>query len=58
MPLSSATRCWIRCGASASVDTFDGSWTHSLNVFETHIVRSFNDVTYNINKLPQNQHRF
>ncbi len=38
----------------ASVDTFGGILTHSLNVFDTHIDRSFNDVTYRINKLPQN----
>ena len=31
-----------------------GCLTHSLNVFDTHIDRSFNDVTYRINKLPQN----
>ena len=40
--------------ARASVDTFGGILTHSLNVFDTHIDRSFNDVTYGINKLPLN----
>ena len=40
--------------ARGSVDTFGGILTHSLNVFDTHIDRSFNDVTYKINKLPQN----
>ena len=51
---SSATRLLQQVWGKASVDTFGGILTHSLNVFETHIERSFNDVTYRINKLPQN----
>jgi len=38
----------------ATVDTLDGVLTHSLNVFETHIDRSLDDVTSRSNKLPQN----
>lgn len=51
---SSATRLLQQVWGRASVDTFGGVLTHSLNVFDTHIDRSFNDVTYRINKLPQN----
>ena len=51
---SSATRLLQQIWGRASVDTFGGVLTHSLNVFDTHIDRSFNDVTYRINKLPQN----
>ena len=51
---SSATRLLQQIWGRASVDTFGGILTHSLNVFDTHIDRSFNDVTYRINKLPQN----
>ena len=51
---SSATRLLQQVWGRASVDTFGGILTHSLNVFDTHIDRSFNDVTYKINKLPQN----
>jgi len=51
---STATRLLEQVWAKATVDTLDGVLTHSLNVFETHIDRSFDDVTYKINKLPQN----
>ena len=51
---SSATRLLQQVWGRASIDTFGGILTHSLNVFDTHIDRSFNDVTYKINKLPQN----
>jgi vitamin B12 transporter len=51
---SSATRLLEQVWGRASVDTFGGILTHSLNVFETHIDRSFDDVTYKTNKLPQN----
>ena len=33
-------------GDAAAVDTFDGRWTHSLNVFADRIDRSFHDVTF------------
>jgi vitamin B12 transporter len=51
---SSATRQLDQVWGRASVDTLGGILAHSLNVFDTHIDRSFNDVTYRINKLPQN----
>lgn len=51
---SSATRLLQQIWGRVLVDTFGGVLTHSLNVFETHTDRSFNDVTYRTNKLPQN----
>jgi vitamin B12 transporter len=51
---SSANRLLQQVWARGSVDTFGGILTHSLNVFDTHIDRSFDDVTYKINKLPVN----
>lgn len=51
---SSATRQLDQVWGRASVDTFGGILTHSLNVFDTHIDRSFNDVSYKTNTLPQN----
>lgn len=51
---SSATRQLDQVWGRASVDTLSGILTHSLNVFDTHIDRQFNDVTYKINMLPQN----
>jgi vitamin B12 transporter len=51
---SSATRLLQQVWGKASVDTLNGVLTHSLNVFDTHIDRSFDDVTYKTNKLPQN----
>ena len=43
-----------RHGRRAAVDTFDGALTHNLHVFANRTDRSFNDVTYRINTLPQN----
>ena len=51
---SSATRLLQQVWGRASFDTLDGVLNHSFNVFETHIDRSFNEVSYKINKLPQN----
>ncbi len=51
---SSATRSLQQVWGKATVDTLDGVLTHSLQVFDTHVDRSFDDVTYKINKLPQN----
>ncbi|MDB5583515.1 MAG: hypothetical protein JWR80_8691, partial [Bradyrhizobium sp.] len=51
---STATRQLNQVWGRASVDTFGGILTHNLSVFDTHIDRSFNDVTYRINKLPVN----
>jgi vitamin B12 transporter len=51
---SSATRLLEQIWGRASFDTFDGIFAHSVSAFETHIDRSFDDVTYKINRLPQN----
>jgi len=51
---SSANRLLQQVWGGVSVDTFGGILTHNLNVFDTHIDRSFDDVTYKINRLPQN----
>ena len=51
---SSANRLLQQVWGGISVDTFGGILTHNLNVFDTHIDRSFDDVTYKTNKLPQN----
>jgi vitamin B12 transporter len=51
---SSATRQLQQVWGRATFDTLNGKLTHSFNVFETHAVRSFDDVSYKINKLPQN----
>ena len=51
---SSATRQLDQVWGRASVDTFGGILTHNISAFETHIDRSFNDVTYRTNRLPQN----
>ena len=51
---SSATRLLEQVWGRATIDTFGGILTHSFQAFDTHIDRSFDDVTYKINKLPQN----
>jgi vitamin B12 transporter len=51
---STATRLLQQAWGRASLDTFGGIVTHNLTVSDTHIDRSFDDVTYRINKLPQN----
>lgn len=51
---STATRLLNQVWGKATVDTFDGMWTHSLNVFETRVNRTFNDVAYKTNMLPAN----
>ncbi len=51
---SNATRLLQQVWGRASADTLDGLLTHSLNVFETHTSRSFNDISYRTNTLPQN----
>ncbi|HTE97488.1 MAG TPA: TonB-dependent receptor, partial [Bradyrhizobium sp.] len=51
---SSATRLLQQVWGKATVDTLGGMLTHSLQVFDTHVDRSFDDLTYKINKLPQN----
>ena len=51
---SSATRLLEQGWGRASFDTFGGILTHNLSVSETHIERSFNDISYKTNKLPAN----
>ena len=51
---SSATRLLEQVWGRATLDTFGGILTHSVSAFETHIDRSFDDVTYKTSKLPQN----
>ncbi|MBR1217475.1 TonB-dependent receptor [Bradyrhizobium sp. U87765 SZCCT0131] len=51
---STATRLLNQVWGKATVDTFDGLWTHSVNVFATRINRSFNDVSYGATMLPAN----
>jgi vitamin B12 transporter len=51
---SSATRLLEQVWGRASIDTLGGVLTHNINLSETHIDRAFDDVTYQINKLPQN----
>lgn len=51
---NTATRLLQQVWGRGSVDTLGGIITHNLTVSETHIDRSFNEVTYSINKLPQN----
>jgi vitamin B12 transporter len=51
---SNATRLLNQVWSKATVDTFNGLWTHSLNLFATQTNRMFNDVTYKTNMLPAN----
>jgi vitamin B12 transporter len=51
---SSATKLLQQVWGKASIDTLDGVLTHNLTVTETHIDRTFNDVSYKTNMLPQN----
>lgn len=51
---SSSTKLLTQVWGRASVDTLDGRLTHSLTLSDTRVERSFNDVSYKINTLPQN----
>lgn len=51
---SAATRLLETVWGRASVDTFGGVLTHSVTVSNTHVERSFDDVSYKTNTLPQN----
>jgi len=51
---SAATRLLETVYGRATVDTFGGILSHSVTVSNTHTERSFNDVTYRTNTLPQN----
>jgi len=45
-PFYKARRLLDQVWVKASVDTFDGKWTHSFNTFETQAVRSFSELSY------------
>ena len=45
-PFFKARRLLDQVWTKASVDTLDGRWTHSLNMFETQAVRSFSELSY------------
>ncbi|MET0709769.1 MAG: TonB-dependent receptor [Tardiphaga sp.] len=51
---SAATRLLETVYGRATIDTFGGILSHSVTVSNTHTERSFNDVTYRTNTLPQN----
>lgn len=51
---SSANRQINQVWGKATVDSFGGILTQSVNVFETRIDRSFNDISYKTNMLPAN----
>ena len=51
---SSGNRLLQQVWGRATVETFGGILTHSLNVFDTRTERNFNDVSYRINQLPAN----
>lgn len=51
---SSANRLINQVWGKATVESFGGVLTQSLNVFETRIDRSFDDVSYKTNMLPAN----
>ncbi|HEY8337596.1 MAG TPA: TonB-dependent receptor [Tardiphaga sp.] len=51
---SSATKLLQQVWGRASVDTLDGVLNHSISISETHIDRSFNDISYKTNTLPKN----
>ncbi len=51
---SSANRQINQVWGKAKVESFGGVLTQSVNVFDTNIDRSFNDISYKINMLPAN----
>ncbi len=51
---SSANRQINQVWGKATVESFGGVLTQSVNVFDTNIDRSFNDISYKINMLPAN----
>lgn len=52
-----ADRWYSQVNARGQLDTFDGRWTHSLNVFANRTDRSFDETTFRINMLPVNTTR-
>src|SRR3954471_21849307 len=51
---SSADRLLQTIYGRVGIDTFGGILTHNVTVSNTHTERSFDDVSYRINTLPQN----
>jgi vitamin B12 transporter len=54
---SVSTRWYSQANARATMDTFEGRWSHSLNVFANRNDRSFDETTYRINMRPANTTR-
>jgi vitamin B12 transporter len=52
-----ADRWYSQANARASVDTFEGRWSHSVNLFANRTDRRFDETTYRINRLPANTTR-
>jgi vitamin B12 transporter len=52
-----AERWYSQANARASIETFDGRLTHSLNVFANRNDRKFDETTFRINMLPANTTR-
>lgn len=46
---STSSKQFQQISGRATFDTWDGRLTHSINVFASHVDRSFNDVTYKTN---------
>ncbi|CAN5428145.1 TonB-dependent receptor [soil metagenome] len=51
---SSATKLLQQVWGRASVDTLDGVLNHSVSVSETHVERSFNDISFKTDMTPKN----
>ncbi|KAA0076814.1 TonB-dependent receptor [Tardiphaga sp. P9-11] len=51
---NNATRQLDQVWGKATFDTLGGVLNHQINVFETHIERTFNETTYTTNTLPAN----
>jgi len=51
---SSSTKQLDQIWGRASIDTLDGALTHNFTLTETHIDRTFNDISYKTNTLPAN----
>jgi vitamin B12 transporter len=52
-----ADRWYSQVNARSSLDTFEGRWSHSLNVFANRNDRRFDETTWRTNKLPANTTR-
>ncbi len=51
---SNSTKLLTQVWGRISVDTLDDRLTHSLTLSDTRVERSFNDISYRTNTLPQN----